>query len=114
MLGGIWEVAFRRATSAEPVSDAVNVPGFIRVWSPEPGTSSRTTWLPSGGEVPETSRQGLRLQFSLPGRGRTSLPGTTAPRSGATLSDAGWSWRTLADPLFSATRSSCGMIANIT
>jgi hypothetical protein len=62
---------------------------FIWVWSPEPGTSSRTTWLPSGGEVPETSRQGLRLQFSLPGRGRTSLPGTTAPRSGATLSDAG-------------------------
>jgi len=28
MLGGIWEVAFGRATSAEPVSDAVDVPGF--------------------------------------------------------------------------------------
>ena len=89
MLGGIWEVAFCRATSAELGSDAVAAPGLYPGLVPGTGTSFRTTWLPSGGEVPETSRQGLRLQFSLPGPGRTSLPGTTAPRSGATLSDAG-------------------------
>ena len=80
---------FRRASPPSQGAMSSTPLAPIRVWSPEPGTSSRTTWLPSGGEVPEASRQRPRLQLSLPGRGRTSLPGTTAARSDFTLSDAG-------------------------
>ncbi len=58
-------------------SDAVDLPGLHQCQAPDPDTNPGNVTAEAG-----------RLRFSPPGRGRTWLPGASAPNPGITLSDA--------------------------
>ena len=68
----------RRAAETRPGhSDAVDLPGQYPCQAPDPGMSPGNVTAVAG-----------QLRFSPPGRGRTWLPGASAPYPGITLSDA--------------------------
>jgi hypothetical protein len=123
----------RRAAQTRPGRPgAVDVPWLASGAGPEPGHEltdggGRRPWIirragPRQAAKPwERHGRAGRLRFSSPGRGRTWLPGASAPHPGITLSDAGgqgertrtrrsgvshgrsgWASRPAPNPLFSA------------